>query len=169
MKYNGVNIQKINNNSKNYTINNKQAYHWCYRTGFCFKSRFTSTFYYYCFFLTHTPHYYLFSRFAELSYLALRFGITLFPFSVHHQGHCYLFLSLCFLSPSPLYFFTKLATPWTWLSVMVCTLYSFSNLSFCASSLKWLSFEQNERKVVFIIQFLFTICHFHLFIFQSHS
>lgn len=108
-------------------------------------------FYYYYFFLTHTPHYYLFSRFAELSYLALRFGITLFPFFSSSSGSLLSFSFSLFLSPSPPIFFTKLATPWTWLSVMVCTLYSFSNLSFCASSLKWLSFEQNEQKVVFII------------------
>lgn len=117
---------------------------------------------------THSPLLFIFSL-CRIILPGTSIRNYTFPFFSSSSGSLLSFSFSLFLSPSPQYFFTKLATPWTWLSVMVCTLYSFSNLSFCASSLKWLSFEQNERKVVFIIQFLFTICHFHLFIFQSHS
>lgn len=117
---------------------------------------FQVTFHFYFFLLlllflnTHSPLLFIFAlcRIILPGTSIRNYTFPLFQFIIRVIVIFFFFSVFVFLPPI---FFTKLATPWTWLSVMVCTLYSFSNLSFCASSLKWLSFEQNEQKVVFII------------------
>lgn len=101
---------------------------------FLFQVTFASTFIYYFFFNTHS-HYYLFSRFAELSHLALRFGITHFPLLLQFIIRVIVMFFWLFLFFFSFFIRFLMCHPLDRQSVMASTRTSFCNLPFCASSL----------------------------------
>lgn len=105
MKYNGVNIQKINNNSKNYTINNKQAYHWRYRNRFLFQVTFHFYFLLLLLFLnTHSPLLFIFSL-CRIILPGTSIRNYTFPFFSSSWGSLLSFsFSLFFVSLPPIFF-----------------------------------------------------------------